>query len=117
MLEMPSRSEMKYNACPSGDHCGPMFFAPANPPTSRTFPLCTSLNYRDWAGYYAVSAYETHHEHEYNAIRNGAAMSPQLPLQMRSTRDMSQLRSQYYQIAPLRSLYQTKPYQPFTHWE
>ena len=39
----------------------------------RTFPLCTSLNYRDWAGYYAVSAYETHHEHEYNAIRTRRA--------------------------------------------
>jgi aminomethyltransferase len=46
----------------------------------RTFPLCTSLNYRDWAGYYAVSAYETHHEHEYNAIRNGAALIDISPL-------------------------------------
>jgi len=51
------------------------------------------------------------------AIRNGAAMNPQAPLQWRSTRDMSQLRSQYYEIAPLRSLYQMKPYQPFTHWQ
>lgn len=47
---------------------------------ARTFPLCTSLNYRDWAGYYAVSAYETHHEHEYNAIRNGAALIDISPL-------------------------------------
>ena len=39
----------------------------------RTFPLCESLNYREWSGYYAVSAYEAHHEHEYNAIRNAAA--------------------------------------------
>lgn len=46
----------------------------------RTFPLCTSLNYRDWAGYYAVSAYEAHHEHEYNAIRNGAALIDISPL-------------------------------------
>jgi aminomethyltransferase len=46
----------------------------------RTLPLCTSLNYRDWAGYYAVSAYETHHEHEYNAIRNGAALIDISPL-------------------------------------
>ena len=37
---------------------------------ARTFPLCESLNYRDWSGYYTVSAYEAHHEHEYNAIRN-----------------------------------------------
>src|SRR5688500_13677119 len=47
---------------------------------ARTFPLCTSLNYRDWAGYYAVSAYETHHEHEYNAIRNACALIDISPL-------------------------------------
>ena len=41
---------------------------------ARTLELCESLNYRDWAGYYAVSAYETHHEHEYNAIRNACAL-------------------------------------------
>jgi len=46
----------------------------------RTFPLCESLNYRDWAGYYAVSAYEAHHEHEYNAIRNAAALIDVSPL-------------------------------------
>ena len=46
----------------------------------RTFPLCESLNYRDWAGYYTVSAYETHHEHEYNAIRNAAALIDVSPL-------------------------------------
>ena len=46
----------------------------------RTFPLCESLNYRDWAGYYAVSAYESHHEHEYNAIRNAAALIDVSPL-------------------------------------
>ena len=46
----------------------------------RTFPLCESLNYREWSGYYAVSAYEGHHEHEYNAIRNAAAMIDVSPL-------------------------------------
>jgi aminomethyltransferase len=46
----------------------------------RTFRLCDSLNYREWSGYYAVSAYETHHEHEYNAIRNAAAMIDISPL-------------------------------------
>jgi aminomethyltransferase len=46
----------------------------------RTFPLCESLNYREWSGYYAVSAYEAHHEHEYNAIRNAAAMIDISPL-------------------------------------
>jgi aminomethyltransferase len=46
----------------------------------RTFPLCESLNYREWSGYYAVSAYESHHEHEYNAIRNAAALIDITPL-------------------------------------
>jgi aminomethyltransferase len=47
---------------------------------ARTFDLCESLSYRDWAGYYAVSAYETHHEHEYNAIRNACALIDISPL-------------------------------------
>ncbi len=46
----------------------------------RTFALCESLNYREWSGYYAVSAYEPHHEHEYNAIRNAAALIDISPL-------------------------------------
>ncbi len=46
----------------------------------RTFPLCESLNFREWSGYYAVSAYEAHHEHEYNAIRNAAALIDISPL-------------------------------------
>ena len=46
----------------------------------RTFALCESLNYREWSGYYAVSAYEGHHEHEYNAIRNASALIDVSPL-------------------------------------
>jgi aminomethyltransferase len=46
----------------------------------RTLPLCESLNYREWSGYYTVSAYESHHEHEYNAIRNAAALIDVSPL-------------------------------------
>lgn len=46
----------------------------------RTFPLCESLNYREWSGYYAVSAYEPRHDHEYNAIRNAAALLDISPL-------------------------------------
>ena len=46
----------------------------------RTLPLCESLSYRDWSGYYAVSSYEPHHEHEYNAIRNAAALIDISPL-------------------------------------
>src|SRR5262249_12101813 len=46
----------------------------------RTFALCQSLNYREWSGYYAPSVYEVHHEHEYNAIRNAAALIDITPL-------------------------------------
>ncbi len=46
----------------------------------RTLALCESLNYREWSGYYTVSAYEMHHEHEYNAIRNSAALIDISPL-------------------------------------
>jgi len=46
----------------------------------RTFALCESLNYREWSGFYAVSAYETQHDHEYNAIRNAAALIDVSPL-------------------------------------
>ena len=46
----------------------------------RTFALCESLSYREWAGYYAVSSYEPHHEHEYNAIRTAAALIDITPL-------------------------------------
>jgi aminomethyltransferase len=47
---------------------------------ARTLSLCESLNYREWSGYYAVSVYEMHHEHEYNAIRNSAALIDITPL-------------------------------------
>src|SRR5882757_6746327 len=46
----------------------------------RTLSLCQSLNYREWSGYYTVSVYEVHHEHEYNAIRNAAALIDITPL-------------------------------------
>jgi aminomethyltransferase len=46
----------------------------------RTLALCESLNYREWSGYYTVGVYETHHEHEYNAIRNSAALIDISPL-------------------------------------
>jgi aminomethyltransferase len=50
------------------------------PVHERTFALCESLNYREWSGYYTVSAYEAHHEHEYNAIRNASALIDVSPL-------------------------------------
>lgn len=46
----------------------------------RTLPLCESLNFREWSGYYSPATYETHHEHEYNAIRNGAGLVDISPL-------------------------------------
>jgi aminomethyltransferase len=46
----------------------------------RTLALCQSLNYREWSGYYTVSVYEVHHEHEYNAIRNASALIDISPL-------------------------------------
>jgi aminomethyltransferase len=47
---------------------------------ARSLPLCESLNIREWSGYYAVSSYETHHEHEYNALRSAAALIDISPL-------------------------------------
>jgi len=51
-----------------------------SPVHDRTLALCESLNFREWSGYYAVSAYEGHHEHEYSAIRNAAALIDVSPL-------------------------------------
>jgi aminomethyltransferase len=46
----------------------------------RTLALCESLNFKEWSGYYTVGAYEMTHEHEYNAIRNSAALIDITPL-------------------------------------
>ena len=46
----------------------------------RTLARCESLSFRDWSGFYAASVYETHHEHEYNAIRQSAALIDVSPL-------------------------------------
>jgi aminomethyltransferase len=46
----------------------------------RTLALCESLNYREWSGYFAVSSYEVHFHHEYNAIRNASALIDISPL-------------------------------------
>ena len=47
---------------------------------SRTSELCTSLFYKDWAGYYTVSSYDTCHEREYYALRNAAGLIDVSPL-------------------------------------
>jgi aminomethyltransferase len=63
---------------PSGDTGG---FVPVGTAFhERTLALCESMNYREWSGYYTVSVYEMHHEHEYNAIRNSAALIDISPL-------------------------------------
>lgn len=41
---------------------------------SRTSQLCTSLFYKDWAGYYTVRSYDTCHEREYFAIRHASGL-------------------------------------------
>ena len=46
----------------------------------RTRAACGTLSYREWAGYYAVSAYESNHEHEYYAIRHAAGLLDISPL-------------------------------------
>jgi aminomethyltransferase len=42
--------------------------------------LCTSLFWKDWAGYYAVCSYDTHHDLEYYALRHAVGMIDVTPL-------------------------------------
>jgi aminomethyltransferase len=46
----------------------------------RTSALCESMSWRDWAGYFAVSCYEVHHDREYNALRQAAGLIDITPL-------------------------------------
>lgn len=46
----------------------------------RTSALCKSLLWKDWAGYYAVRAYDTYPEREYFAIRHSAGLIDVTPL-------------------------------------
>ncbi len=46
----------------------------------RTAPLCTSLRWKQWAGYHAVCRYQTHLEAEYHAIRQSAGLLDVSPL-------------------------------------
>ncbi len=47
---------------------------------SRTSEHCTSLLWKDWAGYFAVRSYETSHDAEYFAFRQGTGMIDVSPL-------------------------------------
>ncbi|HKH46476.1 MAG TPA: aminomethyltransferase family protein [Thermoanaerobaculia bacterium] len=46
----------------------------------RTQPLCSSYRWKDWAGYCAVSSYDTSHEREYFAFRESAGLLDVTPL-------------------------------------
>ena len=46
----------------------------------RTQSLCTSYRWKDWAGYCAVSSYDTSHEREYFAFRETAGLLDVSPL-------------------------------------
>lgn len=46
----------------------------------RTSTLCTSLRWKDWAGYYAVCSYDVYHEREYFALRHAAGLIDVTPL-------------------------------------
>ncbi len=46
----------------------------------RTAALCTSWRWKDWAGYCAVSSYDTTHEREYFAFRESAGLLDVTPL-------------------------------------
>jgi len=46
----------------------------------RTAPLNRKLAWGDWAGYAAAAAYADHHDIEYNAIRQAAALIDVSPL-------------------------------------
>jgi len=46
----------------------------------RTAELCTSLFYKDWAGYHTVCSYDTCHEREYYALRNAAGLIDVSPI-------------------------------------
>ena len=47
---------------------------------SRTAPLNRKLEWREWSGYHAASVYADHHDIEYNAIREAAALTDVSPL-------------------------------------
>jgi aminomethyltransferase len=73
------------------------------------------MSWRDWAGYFAVSTYEVHHEREYNAIRNAAALIDVSPLfkYRLSGRDATRLVDRVV----TRDVPRMKPGQvSYTHW-
>ena len=51
-----------------------------SPLHSRTSALCNSLRWKEWAGYHAVCSYDTHHDPEYQALRQAAGLLDVSPL-------------------------------------
>ena len=47
---------------------------------TRTSAKCNSMNWKEWAGYYAVSSYETLHDSEYIAFRYSTGLLDITPL-------------------------------------
>lgn len=47
---------------------------------ARTAALCHSMRWKDWAGYYAVCSYDSHHDGEYFAFRHSAGLIDVSPL-------------------------------------
>ena len=52
----------------------------ASPFHPRTAQLCTSLRWKDWAGYHAVCSFSAYHEREYFAFRHAAGLMDVTPL-------------------------------------
>ena len=46
----------------------------------RTQALCSSMRWKEWAGYFVVNAFDTFHDPEYHAVRSGAALIDVSPL-------------------------------------
>jgi aminomethyltransferase len=51
-----------------------------SPLHSRTAPLCTTQEWRDWSGYLAAITYQPSHELEYYAVRNASGLLDVSPL-------------------------------------
>jgi aminomethyltransferase len=51
-----------------------------SPLYSRTAPLCTTQEWRDWSGYLSAITYQPSHEVEYYAVRNAAGLLDVSPL-------------------------------------
>ena len=51
-----------------------------SPFDARALPLNVKRQWREWSGFFTASAYAAHHDIEYNAIRNAAALIDVSPL-------------------------------------